>query len=130
MKAGDTQVIYVEPSKKDCQLTQTEYYVRKEYCFSYDPLNPFCDEQKAVYFYASSNNNWARLSDTAKNFYKDQIGYIHCKVGFIEKVWVNGDKDPHPARGCGMATVFTTLCIILINVLNVITTDLKFLRWS
>lgn len=112
MKVGDTQAIYVEPSKKDCQLTQTEYYVRKEYCFSYDPLNPFCDDQKAVYFYASLNNNWVRLSNTAKTFFKDQIGYIHCKVGFIEKVWVNGDKDPHPARGCGIATVFATLCMM------------------
>ena len=112
MKVGDTQAIYVEPSKKDCQLTQREYYVRKEYCFSFDPLNPFCDEQKAVYFYASLNNNWVRRTDTAKTFYEDQIGYIHCKTGFIEKVWVNGDKDPQPARRCGMATVFTTLCMM------------------
>ena len=90
--------------------------MRKEYCRIYE----------SVYFYASSNNNWVRLSDTDKNVnkdriptieeydnpYKDQIGYIYCKIGFIEKVWVNGDKDPQPARRCGMATVFSTLCMM------------------
>ena len=29
MNVGDTQAINVEPSKKDCQLRQREYYVRK-----------------------------------------------------------------------------------------------------
>ena len=76
--------------------------MRKEYCRIYE----------SVYFYASSNNHWVRLSDTAQNFYKEQIGYIYCKIGFIEKVWVNGDKDPQPARRCGMATVFSTLCMM------------------
>ena len=90
--------------------SRTHYFVKKE-LNSYIPLDP--EKNIDVSFYASLDPNFIQIRDTVKTRYKNQIGYISCSTGFINNVWVNdGRKQPINARGCGVATVFTTLCLI------------------
>ena len=75
-----------------------------------------------VYFYASLDDKFEMLDQNVrkdvlgdeKHRYRNDLGYIKCRKGFIEMVWLNNDEDCRwiPARECGIATVFTSLCMV------------------
>ena len=117
MKTGEIRAFDVDPSKSEtCPLQQKTYYVRKEPC---DHSRKYCDDAEDcvgylgnVYFYASLDQKFEKSGDTIKNRYETQLGYIKCRKGYIENVWVNSEKEKNPARGCGIAPVFTSLCMV------------------
>ena len=135
MATGEIREFDVDSSKKEaCQLTTEKYYVRKEYC----RRHPISDEPPSkkgkkeycecelyncdVYFYASLDDKFEVLDRNERegvlgdkeHRYRNDLGYIKCSKGFIEMVWVNNDDDCRwiPARECGIATVFTSLCMV------------------
>ena len=127
MKTGEIRAFDVDPSKQEtCPLQQKTYYVRKESC---DHSDKYCDDKGDcvgylgnVYFYASFEQKFEKSGDTGGykhgvhntiiNRYETQLGYIKCRKGYIEKVWVNPENEKNPARGCGIAPVFTSLCMV------------------
>ena len=118
MKTEEIRAFDVDPSKQEkCPLQQKKYYVRKESC---DHSGKYCEfgEDTCIsylgtaYFYASLDEKFTRSGDTIMNRYETQLGYIKCRKGYIEKVWVNSEKETNPARGCGIAPVFTSLCMV------------------
>ena len=45
--------------------------------------------------------------------YKGQIAYAECCPGWVEYVWVNDGKEvPTNARGCGISSLLTRLCLM------------------
>ena len=128
MKTGEIRAFDVDPSKQEtCPLQQKTYYVRKESC---DHSGKYCEfgEDTCIsylgtaYFYASLEEKFEKSGDTIMNRYETQLGYIKCRKGYIEKVWVNSEKEKNPARACGIAPVFTSLCMVDPE-LNFITDD-------
>ena len=127
MKTDEIRAFDVDPSKSEtCPLQQKTYYVRKEPC---DHSRKYCDDAEDcigylgnVYFYAALEQKFEKSRDTGGykkgvhntiiNRYETQLGFIKCRKGYIEKVWVNSEKEENPARGCGIAPVFTSLCMV------------------
>ena len=118
MKTEEIRAFDVDPSKQEkFPLQQKKYYVRKESC---DHSGKYCEfgEDTCIsylgtaYFYASLDEKFTRSGDTIMNRYETQLGYIKCRKGYIEKVWVNSKEEKNPARGCGIAPVFTSLCMV------------------
>ena len=95
MDADEVRKIDIDPSKVGCTINPKHYYVKKVFPNFFASLDPRFEKHPIV-----------------KEKYKDQIGYIYCKKGFINYVSVNDRPQKLNARGCGLATVFTVLCMV------------------
>ena len=105
MTDGDIDEFPIQKEKyNSCGLQAEKYYVKKE-----EP-----DVKKGIIntnFFASTDKEFIREANfPLKVAYKNQIGYADCVRGFIEQIWVN-DK-PDNARGCGISTILTRLCMV------------------
>ena len=68
--------------------------------------------QDGTYFYAITGLQFKELPDTPENFYskneyENQVGYAWCRHGWIQYIGVNPN-----ARGCGLGTLLSELCMI------------------
>lgn len=103
-------------TRKKCKLTIDKFYIKKEN----NPFSPGKDDNP--YFFASTNRQFEKTGNPACeelfkddlhcDYYKNQLGYIECKEGYISYVYVTWDEDTIDARGCGISTILTTLCMI------------------
>ena len=84
-----------------------------------------------TYFYAIVGDEISRVADFTRadnkrayhKRYKNQIGFVACRNGWIEYVWVNDGKGLWDgsneksdtkinAQSCGLASVFTQICLM------------------
>ena len=119
MTLGEIRAFDIDPSKRGtCPIYQQKtYYVKKEFC---DHSETYCGSGEVncvgyigrVNFFASTSYKFEKSSNTMADRFKGQLGYVRCRKGYIDNVWVNDENYDNPARGCGIATVFTSLCMV------------------
>ena len=86
-------------SKKNCKLTQPNYFVLKKQL------------GHSTVFYATTEDTFTSSGSTSiDKTYKNQIAYGWCTKGWVKKIEVNA--EPINARECGISTILTQLCMV------------------
>lgn len=95
----------LDRSRTQCVLEVDTYQVMKVAERNEGALRGEKDEFN---FYAILGNTFRIIPTNPKERrYENQIGYVTCKYGWIDFVFVHIS-----ARGCGLGTIFTELCMI------------------
>ena len=106
-------------NKLDCKLENKKFYVKKVL------WKESAENGKEYRFYGSLNEEFIEID---KGQYEEQIGFGWCGMGFIFETFVEGSTEekkeevvpteevpieevPIDARNCGIAVIFSVLCM-------------------
>ena len=104
MQNNEVQMVIVDTKKKDCKLKLSKFYIKKE--------ERLVKNDEKTFYFASLDKRFIPNDMTKLAFnYKSQIGFTRCSKGYIEFTLVNGPKYNIDARGCGIGTIFASLCM-------------------
>ena len=106
-----------------CPLRVDSYRIKKEYVFV--STDRAIGSEGNMVFFVIDNEEFVLRNDEnfpdafrIRGIYQHEIGYIRCRPGLIEQVWINDGRmsmlNPHyraNARGCGISTILAKLCM-------------------
>ena len=116
MNVNEIQMIMVDPTKTNCKLGLGRFWVRKEF-----DNERYRRLEDTMFYFTSTIPRFVRNSADVinkgfpwMNQFRNQLGYIMCRRGYIDSVHVFGPENGlvMNARNCGMGTALTSLCLI------------------